>query len=479
MPKEKILIVDDERLQRWAVRKQLTGWGYDVVEAADGHSAVEVYSAQMPDLALLDFKLPDETGVEVLRQIKAIDPGAVAIMVTAHGALEDAVAAFRIGLFDFLTKPLDFDALRVAIRYGLEARRLRAEVHRWRETDRRTAGDAIVGQSRAILDAVALMRKVAASGATTVLLTGESGTGKDLFAKAIHYGSPRSSGPFIAVNCAAIPETLLEAELFGYEKGAFTDARALKKGVFELADGGTLYLDEISELKPGLQAKLLRVLETLTFRRVGGTRDVSVDVRIIAATNRDLEEAVRTGHFRADLLYRLRVIELKLPPLRSHREDVPALVDHFIREFNVKLRKAVTGITPEAMRLLVDYTWPGNVRELKNAIERAMILEDTDRLTPAHLPVSVDSAARASRDGLRGLRDLKLPPEGASLEAVEEELVRQAMELAAGNQSRAARLLDISRDTLRYKLKKFGLVTQQVEESGGEETRRAPDLQER
>lgn len=469
MPKEKILIVDDEPLQRWAVKKQLTAWGYDIVEAADGRSAVEAYSAQMPDLALLDFKLPDQTGIDVLRQIKAVDPGAVAIMVTAHGALEDAVAAFRIGLFDFLSKPLDFDALRVAIRYGIEARHLRTEVHRWRESDRRTAGDAIVGHSQAIVEAAALMRKVAVSGATNVLVTGESGTGKDLFAKAIHYASPRSAGPFIAVNCAAIPETLLESEFFGHEKGAFTDARVLKKGVFELADGGTLYLDEISELKLTLQAKLLRVVETLTFRRVGGTRDVSVDLRLIAATNRDLEQAVQAGHFREDLFYRLHVIELKLPPLRHHREDIPALVDHFVREFNVKLRKAVAGVTPEAVRLLSEYSWPGNVRELKNAIERAMILEEGDRLTPTYLPIPTDSIPHGPREGLRPLPGLKLPPEGASLEAVEEEIVRQAMSLAGGNQSGAARLLDISRDTLRYKLKKFGMMSAQTDDDEARE----------
>ena len=469
MSRETILIVDDEPLQRWAVKKQLTAWGYDVVEAGDGHSAVEIYSAQMPDLALLDLKLPDQTGLDVLRQIKAVDPGVVAIMMTAHGTLEHAVAAFRIGLFDFLSKPLDFDALRVAIRYGLETRRLRAEVHRWRDSDRWTTGDAIVGHSQAIVEAAALMRKVAASGATNVLVTGESGTGKDLFAKAIHYASPRSAGPFIAVNCAAIPETLLESELFGHEKGAFTDARALKKGVFELADGGTLYLDEISELKLNLQAKLLRAVETFTFRRVGGTRDVSVDLRVIAATNRDLEQAVRDGHFREDLFYRLRVIELTLPPLRQHREDIRDLIDHFVREFNVKLRKAVAGVTPEAVRLLSEYSWPGNVRELKNAIERAMILEEGDRLTPTYLPVPIESIPHGPREGLRPLPGLKLPPEGASLEAVEEEIVRQAMSLAGGNQSGAARLLDISRDALRYKLKKFGMMSAQTDDDEARE----------
>ena len=264
MAQDRILVIDDEELQRWAMRKHLTGWNYDVLEAADGQSGLELFSAQLPDLVLLDLQLPDQTGVDVLRQIKVIDPHAVVIMVTAHGGVQDAVAAFKLGLFDFLSKPLDFDALGVTLRYGLEARHLRAEVERLRAGERDESEREIVGESAAVTETVKMLRKLAASGASTVLLTGESGTGKDFYAKALHYGSSRASGPFVPVNCAAIPDTLIESELFGHEKGAFTDARFLKKGMFEMADGGTLYLDEIGELKPSLQAKMLRVLETFT-----------------------------------------------------------------------------------------------------------------------------------------------------------------------------------------------------------------------
>ncbi len=455
MIKEKILVIEDEPLQRWAVRENLSSWGYEVLEASSGEAGIETYIDQLPDLVLLDLRLPDCSGVEVLRAIKTSDPSAVLIMVTAHGGLGDAVEAFRLGLFDFLSKPLDFDALRIALRFGLEARRLRGEVERWRDSDRQSGGSVIVGESRAIAESVSLMRRAAASATSIILLQGESGTGKDLFAKAIHYNSPLAKGPFVAVNCSALPDTLLESELFGHEKGAFTDARGTKKGLFEVADGGTLYLDEVGELKLGLQAKLLRVLESFTFRRVGGIHDIKVEVRVIAASNRDLEQAVEKGDFRADLFYRLGVIQLRLPPLRERAEDIPELVEHFVRDFSVKLRRPVTGVTSDAMALLKRHRWPGNVRELRNAIERAVLLEEGDRITCRYLPVSREPT---DADGVRpGPMNIVLPPEGTSLERVEEELVRQAMALAAGNQTRAARLLDISRDALRYKLKKFGI----------------------
>jgi len=374
------------------------------------------------------------------------------IIVTAHGGVPDAVAAFKLGVFDFLSKPLDYDALGVTLKFGLETRKLRTEVERLRAADREPFGSGIVGVSQAIGDRIDMLRKLAASGATTVLITGESGTGKDLVAKTLHYESPRAAGPFCAVNCAAIPDTLMESELFGHEKGAFTDARFLKKGVFELADGGTLYLDEIGELKPSLQAKMLRVLETLTLRRVGGTRDISVDVRVVAATNRDLDDAVEKGEFRRDLLYRLRVIEMTMPALREHREDIPPLVEHFLREFALKFHKPGIRISSSAMDALMKYDWPGNVRELKNAIERAVILGETDELRASYLPIQVTRPFAASGDSAGGFN---LPPGGVSLERVEESLVRQAMTRADHNQTRAAQLLDISRDALRYKLKKF------------------------
>ncbi len=451
MLKPKILVVDDEHLQRWALQERLTAWGYDVIQAADAASAVDAFNAQLPDLVLLDLMLGADSGIDVLKQLKATDPSAVVIMVTAHGALDDAVSAFKMGLFDFVAKPIDFESFRMTVRYGLEARRLRAEVGRWRDDDRRSAVGAIIGESDALRRALQTGEKVAVSAATTVLLQGESGTGKDLFARAIHYGSPRADGPFVPVNCAALPEHLLESELFGHERGAFTDARALKKGLFEIADGGTVYLDEIGELKPGLQAKLLRVLETLSFRRVGGVRDITVDVRIIAASNRSLERAVEQQEFRADLYYRLGVIELHLPPLRDRPEDIPQLVEHFVAEITTRLRKPVDEVSPEAMRQLAAYAWPGNVRELRNAIERAVILEEGRRITTAHLHLGGERTA-VQADAFT------LPAEGVSLDRVEETLVRQAMTRAGGNQTHAARLLGVGRDALRYKLKKFGIV---------------------
>lgn len=449
MPKGRILIVDDETLQRWAMNQRLTKWGYEVLEAAEPGAALEIFSSELPDIVLLDLRIGQASGIDLLRRFKAGDPSAVIIMITAHGALDDAVNAFRLGLFDFMSKPVDFDALRSMIRHGLEARSLRAELRRWRERDA-SAPHGIVGKSEELQNVLRTMRKVAASGATTILLQGESGTGKDLFAKAIHYGSPRAEGPFIAVNCAALPDTLLESELFGHEKGAFTDARGVKKGLFETADGGTLYLDEISELKLGLQAKLLRVIETLTFRRIGSVRDLSVDVRIVAASNRPLDVAVERGEFRADLFYRLSVIDLSLPALRDRPGDIPILVDHFINEYNGKLKKSIRGASPAAIEALATYRWPGNVRELKNAIERAMILEEGDEIGTEFLALPAAAAPRA-------IGDAPSPADGLTLDAVEEMFVRNAMARAGGNQSKAARLLDIGRDALRYKLKKFGI----------------------
>jgi DNA-binding NtrC family response regulator len=457
MAKDRILVVDDDQLQRWAMGKQLASWNYEVIQAEDGQAGLEAFTAQLPDLVLLDLQLPDQSGVEVLRQIRAVDPQAVVIMVTAHGGVPDAVAAFKLGAFDYLSKPLDFDALGVTLRFGLEARHLRAEVERLRAADREPADATIVGHSPAIARSIDMLRKLAPSGAGSVLLTGESGTGKDLIAKALHYQSSRSGGPFVAVNCSAIPETLMEAELFGHEKGAFTDARFLKKGVFELADGGTLYLDEIGELKISLQPKMLRVLETLTFRRVGGSRDITVDLRVVAATNRDLDEAVQKGEFRADLLYRLRVIEMTMPPLRDRREDIPALVQHFLRQFAIKFRKPGMTVSPLAMEAMMRYDWPGNVRELKNAIERAVILEEADELRTDYLPIQLTRPAAPAPAPAGGNGAFTLPQGGVSLEHVEESLVRQALDMASGNQTRAAQLLDISRDALRYKLKKFGV----------------------
>jgi DNA-binding NtrC family response regulator len=459
MPKDTILIVDDEDLIRWSLRKKISNWGYQTLEAANAKDAIETAEKESPELILLDIRLPDLSGLEVLRTIREKDPRVVVIMMTAYGVLEDAVTALRLGAYDFVPKPLNFDELAVTVSNALEAVKLRQEVRHFRERDKKRFDFRnIVGRSKAVADAVEMVKKVASSPASTILLQGESGTGKDLFAKAIHYHSARADRPFLAINCAALPENLVESELFGYEKGAFTDARQQKKGMLELADGGTLLLDEIGEMQLGLQAKLLRVLEEQTYKRVGGIQDISVDVRVIASSNRDLKTMVEEGKFRQDLFYRLNVITITLPSLRERGDDARLLADYYIQHYNKKFRKKIEGLTPEAVELLMEYHWPGNIRELKNLIERAMILEDPPLIDVSALPIEPAKHVPSSSDF--GLPEISIPEDGTSLEKVEEELVRQALVRARGNQTRAAKLLDISRDALRYKMKKFQLQEQ-------------------
>jgi len=483
MPAEKVLIVDDEKLVRWTLRQKCEEWGYRVLEADNGTVALRVARNETPDLVLLDVRLPDASGIDVLEQIKKANDARAIIMITADPQLEDVKTALKLGAYDFVGKPLDFDELSVAVKNALETTRLRNEVETLRGEVRRRAGyHNIIGVSAKMADLLGFVSKVATSEATTILIQGESGTGKDLVAKTIHYQSRRQDKPFVAINCSAIPETLMEAELFGHERGAFTDAKAMKKGLFEMADGGTLFLDEIGELSPLLQAKLLRVLEDQMIRRVGGLRDMQVDVRVIAASNRDLERAVKENSFRQDLYYRLAIISIFLPPLRDRKDDILPLVEYFIDRYNRKFRKSVEGITDETRKLLLKYDWPGNVRELKNAVERAMILEESNVLRPDYLPFAVaqqqaaytafemtsatgNGNADATRlpDG-RSLPKLVIPEGGTSLEEVERALVDMAMTQASGNQTHAAKLLDISRDALRYKLKKFGLLHAEEDE---------------
>jgi DNA-binding NtrC family response regulator len=472
MAAEKIMIVDDERLVRWSLRQKCEEWGYHVIEADAGEPALKLAQHESPDLVLLDVRMPDLTGIEVLDQLKKSGDARAIIMITADPQLDDVKAALKLGAYDFVGKPVDFDELHVTIKNALEATTLRAEVQTLRGEVRRDAGyNSVVSASPKMTELMNFVRKVASSEATTILIQGESGTGKDLIAKAIHYESSRHEKPFVAINCSAIPETLMEAELFGHEKGAFTDAKQMKKGLFEAADGGTLFLDEIGELSPLLQAKLLRVLEDQVIRRVGGIRDMQVDVRVIAASNRDLEKAVRDGQFRQDLYYRLAIIAIFIPPLRDRKEDILPLVDFFIERYNRRFKKSIRGITDETRRLILSHNWPGNVRELKNTIERGMILEDEPFLRPVYLPFSVgESGGRtvfertSPADGGqtlpngRALPRLYIPEGGTSLEEVEHHMVEIAMRQANGNQTHAAKLLDISRDALRYKLKKFGLI---------------------
>ncbi|MGA9545244.1 MAG: sigma-54 dependent transcriptional regulator [Candidatus Sulfotelmatobacter sp.] len=472
MPAEKIMIVDDERLVRWSLRQKCEEWGYHVIEADSGVPALKLAQHESPDLVLLDVRMPDLTGIEVLDQLKKSGDARAVIMITADPQLDDVKAALKLGAYDFVGKPVDFDELHVTIKNALEATSLRTEVQALRGEVRRGAGyESVVSASPKMTELMNFVRKVASSEATTILIQGESGTGKDLIAKAIHYESSRQQKPFVAINCSAIPETLMEAELFGHERGAFTDAKQMKKGLFEAADGGTLFLDEIGELSPLLQAKLLRVLEDQVIRRVGGIKDMQVDVRVIAASNRDLEKAVREGEFRQDLYYRLAIIAIFIPPLRDRKEDILPLVDFFIDRYNRRFKKSIRGITDDTRRLILSHNWPGNVRELKNTIERGMILEDEPLLRPLYLPFSVgESGGRtlfertSPADGGqtlpngRTLPRLYIPEGGTSLEEVEHAMVELAMRQANGNQTHAAKLLDISRDALRYKLKKFGLI---------------------
>jgi two-component system, NtrC family, response regulator AtoC len=485
MAQKKILIVDDEKLVRWALSQKCAEFGFQTSEAGTAEEALRMLQNESPDAILLDVHLPDQSGIEVLEKLKQAGDTHSVIMMTADPQLDDVKAALRLGAYDFVSKPINFEELGVTLQNALEAGALRNEVETLRGEVRRRAGyHEVIGVSRKITELMKFVHKVAASEASTILIQGESGTGKDLIAKAIHYQSSRKDKPFVAINCSAIPETLMEAELFGHEKGAFTDAKAMKKGLFEVADGGTLFLDEIGELSALLQAKLLRVLEDQVIRRVGGVRDMQVDVRVIAASNRDLERAVREGHFRQDLYYRLAIISIFLPPLRERKEDIAALVEFFLDHYNRKFRKSVRGLTEETRQLLTNYDWPGNVRELKNALERAMILEEGTLLKPDDLPFSVasgrsgtsasgvstieasNSHATMTAEGARkrGLPPLSIPEGGTSLEEVEHALVEMALRQSNGNQIRAAKLLDISRDALRYKMKKFGLAHTEEEQ---------------
>ena len=449
MPKATILVVDDEALIRWSLAERLKAEGYDVLEAETGRAALDKLPEGV-DLILLDYRLPDTDGVTVLRKAKEFDQDILVILLTAYASVETAVEAMKLGAYHFANKPFNLDEVSAIVERALETTRLRREVRQFRTNAARPYSlQSVVGASPAITALRHLVARVAISPASTVLLTGESGTGKDLVAKVIHYASDRSSKPFMNITCSALPEQLLESELFGHERGAFTDARMQKKGLLETADGGTVFLDEIGEMAPGLQAKLLRFLEEKSFKRVGGSSDIRVDVRIVAATNRDLEKEVEKHQFRTDLFFRLNVLPISMPPLRAHAEDIPLLVEYFIDSFNTEFRKRVLGATPAAYTLLQSYGWPGNVRELRNVIERAMLLSDGDRLDAGDF----SAMAKAVSAG----NEFELPATGVDLEQLERSLLIQALRRCHGNQTRAGGLLGLNRDQIRYRIEKFGL----------------------
>jgi DNA-binding NtrC family response regulator len=457
---QEILVVDDDLAVRWTLREALQSWEFTPIEAASVAEAAKLFKTHLPAAVLLDIDLPDGSGLDVLRDITSEHHDAIVIMITGNVHLENTISALRGGAYDFIGKPINLEELRVTIRNAIEARDLRREVAQVRkEREREFNFRQIIGESAAMKKMLGLAAKVAESDVASVLLQGESGTGKDLVAKAIHYGSQRAEQPFVAVNCAALPATLIESELFGYEKGAFTDAKARKEGLFGQAEGGTLLLDEIGELELPLQAKLLRVLEEGNFRRVGGLKDIPLDVRVLAASNRDLKAESEAGRFRPDLYYRLSVIQIDIPPLRERGDDVLLLAQHYIDTIGSRLKRnrKISALSPEVKDVFRKYHWPGNVRELRNVIERALILEENDQITTEYLPGGLLLPPRQLRSTVSAdmAAQFVLPAEGISLDEAELSFVRQAIERSGGNQTRAAELLGISRDQLRYRLKKL------------------------
>jgi len=454
---ERLLVVDDEPSMREFLEIMLSQEGYQVQTASTGEEGIKAYRAEEPDLVLTDVKMPGMSGLDLIREIHSLDPAAPIIAITAYASADDAVRAVREGAYDYLSKPFQIEDLRIIIRNALEARRLRREnLELRRSIEGRYRFADIIGKSHEMVEIFDLISRVAPSKAG-VLIMGESGTGKELIAKAVHYNSPRADKPFVTINCTAIPENLLESEMFGHQKGSFTGAVANKAGLVEAAHTGSLFLDEIGEIPQSIQVKLLRFLQEREFRRVGGTDDKKIDVRVIAATNKKLEEEMEAGNFREDLYYRLNVIRIRLPPLREREEDIPLLVDHFLRQFSKEQGKKIEKVSSLAMRVLCNYSYPGNVRELENIIERCVTLEQSDQLTAENLPQKLfESAGSVCIDG-----EMDIPPDGIdinrTMENLEKKLISRALDIAGGNRPRAAKLLGISFRSLRYRMLKLGM----------------------
>ncbi len=452
MPGETILIVEDDILLSRSLQEKLGEEGYNVLSVGTGEEALEKTSQELPDLMLLDIMLPGVDGVEVLKRMKDLTKEVVVIVLTASEVVQTAVEAMKLGAYDYISKPFDMDGVKITIKNALESTRLRREVALIRRQQRELYGlGNIIGTSPPMQEVYERISKVIEMDVKTVLILGETGTGKDLVARSIHYQSPRQNHPFVEINCMNIPDNLLESELFGHEKGAFTDAKDLKRGLFEQSQGGTILLDEIGHMPPNLQAKLLTVIEERRFRRVGGVKEFDVDVLLIAATNRDLWGSVQKGDFREDLYYRIKLVPIYMPPLRERREDLPLLIKHFLQTANRDFKRNVNGISKEAEQLLIAYDWPGNVRELKNVIERAVILGDEDEILVRHLPREI------TRNGTNGVTAFTLPETGISLAQAEKDLIEQALRKTGGNQVRAAKLLGITRHALRHRMKKHDI----------------------
>ncbi|MFO0753077.1 MAG: sigma-54 dependent transcriptional regulator [Thermodesulfovibrionales bacterium] len=460
--KAKVFVIDDDALIVSMIARALKGEGHEVLSESTVFSdIVRRIKDSSPDIVLLDISLAGRSGIEILEEVKGERISSEVIMLTSDDRVETAVKCMKLGAVDYLTKPFNLDELKIIIRNLLEKKKLRHEVSYLRKVYSELFDKEIIGGSAATLELNAKAARIARARVPSILITGESGTGKELVARCIHgimHGEcSNGCAPFVAVNCTALPEHLLESELFGHEKGAFTDAKSEKKGLFELADGGTVLLDEIGDMRPSLQSKLLRVLEERTLRRIGGREEIPVEVTVIATTNRDLSRAVDAGDFRLDLLYRLNTFSLSVPPLREKREDIPALARHFLGHFAKQYNnRTVEAFSPEAEQLLCAYDWPGNVRELRNVIERIVVLESSELIQPQHLPLEIAHLPAGAGRTSSPYRIL-LPDTGLSLEEVERELFQQAMEKAKGNRTLAAKLLQVSYDTLRYHIKKFRL----------------------
>jgi len=454
--KPSILIVDDDDVIQETLSDVLRKIGYEVFTVSSGTGALSVIKKNIIDLTLLDMRLPDVDGLEVLKKIKEFDTEILVIIMTAYSDVQTAVTAMKSGAYDYINKPFELEELKLLIEKGLETKSLINEVRRLHRQHKVQYQDShIYGVSPQIQYVKELIEMISKTHKTSVLIQGESGTGKELAANAIHYNSKRGNKPLLKINCSAIPDTLLESELFGYEKGAFTDAKNTKKGLFELADGGTVFLDEIGDMKPFLQSKILRVLENQTFMRVGGEREIRVDVRVIAATNRDLETLVKEGLFRKDLYYRLKVMVVEMPPLRERVEDILLLSNLFIEENNKEHNKNIKGLSEEAKKLMTQYHWPGNVRELRNVIERAMILTDQELITSKHLPFELRQADQYERE--KAPETLEVADD-LSLDYIERVHLSKVLKILDWNKSKASKALGISRATLRAKIKKYNLL---------------------
>jgi len=446
---KRILVVDDDEIHRMMLQATLESEGYVVLEADDGQTAVDAVKKEFYDLILMDIRMVHMGGIDALKEIKRISPGIPVLMMTAFASIETAVEAVRFGAYDYVTKPLDMEKLKRNIASELEHSDLKQEVTVLRERlGHRFDLSNIIGKSKKMQEVFEMLAMAAPSDAT-VLIQGESGTGKELIANAIHHNSARTGNPFIKVNCAALPESLLESELFGHERGAFTGAVNMRKGRFELADGGSIFLDEISEMSSAMQAKLLRILQEHEFERVGGTKTMKIDVRVILATNTDLEQEVREGHFREDLFYRLNVISVLLPPLRERREDIPLLAEHFLSIYSEKNRSITKGFLPRTLDLFMRYDWPGNIRELENTIERSVIMTRGDYISSTDLPTSIQALDGELADENTGVTS------GWSLKEVERDLIIKTLDQTDGNKTKAAEILGINRKTLQNKIKEY------------------------